>query len=209
MERMTEKTTEGRPSPPAGWRGAAGFSLIELLAVIAIMAILLGLAVAGLGGASQAARLSEAGKSVQNLLAVGRLEAIARNRLVEVRFLKPQSEGVFLSMVLLLREADGTLSRLSRINKLPDGMIFSEKAALSPLLDGLPEGQEAFALPATGAHSYKSFQFRPDGSTDLPDVSATGRFLTIVSTQSDSDNPANFFAIQIEPLTGKVSSHRP
>ena len=64
------------------------FSLIELLTVIAIMAILIALvapAVSGIGGANN---LTVATQSLIDQLNKARQEAISRNRVVQVQFLK-------------------------------------------------------------------------------------------------------------------------
>ena len=75
-------------------------------------------------------------------------------------------------------------------------------------------------VPSTGLGSsrqegvkYVSFRFRPDGSTDLPGGKPGKReiwYLTLVKEDVEEDStPDNYFTIQVQPFSGKISVFRP
>ncbi len=70
-------------------------------------------------------------------------------------------------------------------------------------------------------YSYAAFRFLPDGSTNLPPTSAmvgaNGTWCVTVLNMNDEDRikvdpakkPANFFTLQVDPVTGKIKGYRP
>ena len=185
-----------------------GFTLIEMLVVVAIVLILLGIAARGIGSYQRGLVITEAASSVHDLLTLGRLEAVARNRLVEARFIRREGDASFRYVALVLHESDGSLSLLSRVLEMPQAVVFANAPLLSPLLNNLVDGNEIVPIPVIGAHTYRSFRYRPDGSTDLPASPPPGQ-VTIIFDQQTANPAANFAAIQVQAMTGKVTTHRP
>ena len=59
---------------------------------------------------------------------------------------------------------------------------------------------------------YVSFRFRPDGLPDLPGKSRGDDtwYVTLVKGEVEEGSaPDNFFTIQVEPFSGKISVFRP
>lgn len=187
---------------------------MELLAVIAIFSVLMLLATGALSGVLHSYRLAQAGQEVHDLLVGARMECIARNRLGEVRFCRRNGEDSFRHVAFLERDASGQLSLRRQVLRLPETVIFSDAANLSSLF-AVELGNEPFPLPTLGSdYTYYSFQFRPDGSTDIPwDVSEEQgdqrHFVTLQLERETGSPPANFFTIEIDPRNGTITTFRP
>jgi hypothetical protein len=89
---------------------------------------------------------------------------------------------------------------------------------LSTLLDSSKSGMESGSVDAiaffgsaaesdTGRVTYRSFRFRPDGSTDLPKNEQW--YLTLVADEGASPTPKNFFCLQIDPFNGTIRDYQP
>lgn len=133
---------------------------------------------------------------------------------------------------------NGAAVPLGPIQRLPINVIMNEKglstllnkgerARVTTPLDSDPE------MPDTQVkknYHYTALRFQPDGSTDLPITGATGAegsgatkgdpwYLTLHGTnvkkgagETDGETsvlPANYFTLQIDPVTGTVRSYRP
>lgn len=191
-----------------------GFSLIELLVVVAIIAILSALAVPAVTSQSEALRTTQAAETVVAQLNLARREATTRNRPVEVRFCRVESNPRTDAVWLLESRDDGTFVPLGRPAKLPQAVLASESQTLNSLLI-LPEvTSPTNPMPGHGtAYSYRAFSYLGDGSTTLFQTNqpADGWFVTILSERhaTNSTAPPNFATFAIEPLTGAIRAYRP
>ncbi len=191
---------------------SAGFSLVELLVVTGIIMLLAALSMMAFGSIFSGSQLSRGGNLVADTLLLARQEAVTRNQEIEVRFYRiGGGTGTWRAVRVLkiLETSNGqTNQAISRTVLLPDGVVFSAVAALSPLLEnGSISGTET--LPGYGAAAYGGFRFRPGGATD-DRINATNNFVTLVEErQRNGSPPPNYYALQINPLTGKISVLQP
>jgi uncharacterized protein (TIGR02596 family) len=197
------------------------FSLTELLVVIAIIAALTVIAIPLVSTMGRSTSLSGAVQSVTGYLDLARQTALTQNRTVEVRFYKLPPEAKpdsapadYRALQIFLVDYD-TASALNNTLNLSAPAIIAESAAASSLMDDevLPEQEapEGVLVPPGGEnYRYRSFRFKPDGTTDLP---LNGNwFLTLVNRGDPiaaNNLPANHARIHIEPLTGKLKVERP
>jgi hypothetical protein len=106
---------------------------------------------------------------------------------------------------------------------LPGGTVMSENDQVSTIIAKLPasasksgqkveavirtsDGYKSFAPPAS---EYRAFVFYPEG-TDLDEASKW--HLTVTSQDDAKKAPGelkNFYTLQIDPLTGRLTSYRP
>jgi uncharacterized protein (TIGR02596 family) len=184
------------------------FSLIELLVVMALVAILVVAAVPALNSVARGSNLNRAGQLVGDQITVARLTAVSRNREVQVRLYNLtnglQSGWLGLQVWRIEQSSNGSSSvAASRLILLPEGVLI--EPARSPLLgaDNIVSGTEA--LPSRGSVAYQGFRFRPNGAMSAG-VSASNNYLTLRSAQGGE---ANYYTVQVDPLTGKTTVYRP
>jgi hypothetical protein len=60
-------------------------------------------------------------------------------------------------------------------------------------------------------YDFASFRFMPDGSTNLPQATNTVWCVTLLNINDivAGTTPANFYCLQIDPVTGKMKQYRP
>ncbi len=196
----------------------AAFTLLELLVVVAIMAIILAFAVPAVNGILRGRGLTEAAEAVRGQLALARQTALAGNRSIQVRFyeLPGEAEPAPAFRALQLVDVTEGATPISAVTRLPTGAVLNNSDAFSTLLtQDVSRRSGKVDLPGHAGTPYIGVTYLPDGSTDLP-FSGTpdGRHwcATIVrSTQATngSELPANFATLQIQPVTGHLTVHRP
>jgi uncharacterized protein (TIGR02596 family) len=203
-------------------RGEGGFTLIELLVGLAVIIALMALVVPAVGPIFRSSGLNKSGALVMDELNLARQLAMTKNRDVEVRFYKLRSsaggeETYFRAIQLWDPEKD---EAVQKVKYLPEPVIISEDPALSPLLDHSNPGRSGLRqgtadLPSEENAEYVSFIFRATGGTNLAPVDPSDGlwFLTLLlrndPVEEASGIPANYFTAQVEPVTGRVRSHRP
>lgn len=194
-----------------------GFSLVELLLVITLIAILAAVSMTAFGPVTQSTLITQHGGILAGELQAARMEALASNRPVAVRFY--EVPGPFAALdgnqyraaeFLRLRD-DGEWERFRRLYRLPESLAFNPN--FSTLIDSGTTGVDADSEPLNeyggNSYPYVGFQFRPDGSTSLDPN--TDYYVTLVEQRlaAESEAPPNFASIQIDPLSGSVRVHRP
>ena len=220
---------------------ATGFSILELLIAISIMATLAVLAAPATSSIVKGSKITQSGQMICAQLGMARQAAMAKNRPVEVRFYQfcdtdvpgempgNANEGKFraiqcfevnLNPATANTPANTTYSPLTKMERLPAGMIINKGPVLSTLIGHSPTSTTGTALNfpiprANHAYNVCSFQFRPDGSTDLPVRSGMGADLWFLTAHDlnipdgAAHPPANFTTIQIDPYNGHIKTFRP
>jgi len=202
-----------KPGFQHGARHGRAFSIVELLVVMVILVILAAITLPAMNSMMGAANLSRAGVTVSDNLAKARQEAVARSREVEVQFYSirsdPDQGWRAMQMFRVEQGASGrTLIPLSRVVSLPDGVMISSSATLSPLLTADTSIQGSTNLPGYGLTTYAGFRYRPNGTVGGA-VTGTNNFLTLQNIKAAGSPPANYYTVQVNPMTGKVIAFRP
>jgi uncharacterized protein (TIGR02596 family) len=206
-------STQGA-SPSRGW------SLAEMLVVITVVGFLLAMAAPNLFSLLRASELSSQGEVMRNWLAQAQQQALATGSDVEVRFYKfndlnnAQVTDEYRACQYFQYDDQGNLVPKVEVYRFNDPVMLSEQ--LSSILDaskpGLSNGTvNAVTYFGPGLDDervpYRSFRFRPDGSTDLPKNEQW--YVTMVADESNAANPRNFFCLQIDPYNGSIREYRP
>lgn len=196
---------------PARWSGrqSAGFSLLELLAVMAIVIVLCSLAAASFSEILMGSNLTRAGNLVADQCTLARQEAVTRNRNVEVRFfyLSQEASPAWRGLQVIRIEENGNQVPVGKLLVLPEGILISDSETLSPLMMAGDPILGTIESPTHGTLSYRAFRFRPNGSTG--GALGSGNFLTLRSAMAQGSPPANFCTVQVNPVTGKITTYRP
>lgn len=218
---MSPATLSVRPQA----RKPSAFTLVELLVVVAVIALIAGLAVPAIEPMMKGSKITTASDNVKFNLAAWRQQAIAENSPIEVRFLRyidptvpGQREayrgyqaGRFRQKKTENGAGSFIFDPLGNVQKLPEGIVFSSQEQLSSLLtsEKVREGSHEFMVEGQDNLPFKSFSFRPDGSTELPKRAGDTWFLTVVQERDDEQsktNPDNFVTLQIDAFNGSVRS---
>lgn len=181
-----------------------GFSLVEMLVVVAIIITLAVVTVPAFNAIAIGSNINRAGQILSDQVALARLTATTRNRDVEVRIFEipeaSQTAWRGVQLYIVEQTASGpTNIPFGRLVTFPDGIVID--ASRSPLSTGIAGNTH---LPQYGTRDYCGFRFRANGSLGVG-ASGVDNYLTIIKEGA----PDNFYTIQINPVTGKVSEYRP
>lgn len=94
----------------------SGFSLIELMIVVGLVAVLAGMTVPAIAGAMKQYELVTASQQVVSTIRSARLQAVARNMVLKVRFDFP-GDGQY-------QVVDAAGAAVGRVQTLDDGITF-------------------------------------------------------------------------------------
>ena len=178
------------------------------MAIIGILAVL---AMPALNSVVQSRQLAQAGQMLADKIILARQEAVTKNRNLQVRIvdLPVNSTNSWSGIQLWIADEQGNMKPLGQLHKFPDAVTIAPEAELSPLLTAdLLSGTTNFG--AAGNRPWVGFQLRPAVAMDLGAVTTNNNFLTVVRTVDRGKlPPANFQTIRVNPVTGRVTSHRP
>lgn len=188
------------------------FSLLELLAVVAIVAIMAVLTMPALRSISRAQDMTRAGAILVEQIEKAQQLATSRARPSEIRFyhfqLPGQPDAQYRAIQVFSFDERGEMASPAFPSvMLPGGVALHPLDKFSPILSQAPRSGMS-TLPGGTSCSYKAFQFRPDGSPDLP---ANASFVTAVleSDIPSGRTPANYSCVKVEPVTGRPLLYRP
>jgi len=193
---------------------------------MAIIAIVVGFVVPSIGSIMRGNDMTRGEQMLQEQLALARQTAIAKNRRVEVRFYNfddPEvvgTDSLYRAFQTFVFDEKNTATPLGKILKLPGLLTINTNTTASTLMTLLDKAFDPAKDPKINirgvgtAYTAKAFQFRPDGSTNLPSAAGPNWFLTLVSSSviaqvSSATLPLNFATVQIDPIGGTVRTYRP
>jgi len=210
-------------------RSIGAMTLIELLTVISIIAVMATLVTPAANSILKGSKLTQASQMVGDGLAYARQSALTRNQPIEVRFYQfadPQQPQESLSdpttwkyraMQFFEVPATGASIPLGKVQRFPNAIIIDAGGAISSLLDSqtypflkVAPGSLVNIFGLGTNYNAVAFRFLADGSTNL---TVTNSWFLTLHNITDGDYrtapPANFFTLQIEPITGHVTYFRP
>ncbi len=205
---------------------AAGFTLIELLSVIAIVSILAVTTMPAIRGTLDGVTISGAAGVVESELSFARQVAMSRNLPVEVRFYRyDDGNGIGWRAMASVIPASVSGAKadewLSRAKVLPGNVVADDAQEYSTLISRAVASSSTNEGPWTATESagapgilrgksYVGFQFRPDGSINLPNGQPWCLTLrSFTSRQSGSAPADNYVSIVLDSLTGRTMSYQP
>lgn len=210
------------PTPRSSCRCRGGFTLMELLMVMVIASLLLGLVAPVANQVIQSNRLGSAASNLANQINLARMTAVRLNKPVEVRFFSyadaqaPGSAAGYRAAQLWVGSAP-----FQPMTVFEDGVIIATgtaEASWSSLLNPTynagagaeppPDFKLARAVPGS-AITVSTFQFQPDGSTNL---GGSGHWSLTLAQESDLAGdalPPNFITLMVDPVNGSVRMLRP
>ena len=209
-----------------------------MLAVLAIIGILIALLAPAISTIVRGPLLTQSSDLIVSVLNLGQQTATSRNQSVEVRFyqyadpavqgesVNNASSGKYRALQLFLVNADGTVMPFNSVQTLPTGIIADAGTGTAATLSSLLASTQAkvwntndpkTSLPRAGTvYNCCVFQFRSDGSTNLPPIPPTplppNWFITlhnIIDGDSRTTPPVNFATIQLDPINGASTVYRP
>ena len=213
--------------PTAARARLAGFTLIELMVVVAVIALVTSAIAPMVFNTMEATRITSAGETLAFQISLGHQLAVSGNQEVEMRFYEYEDTSLpgtgkgFRALAMVRSAAvfggvgTGSLGQqLSDTYYLPSGVVISGTAQLSPPLTKITSDpdKEGIIKKARSA-TYRAFHFYPDGSTDLIQHALpanqcyfTGGEERVMATGTV---PKTFYAVQVDPNTGRTVSYRP
>ncbi len=207
-----------------------GFTLIEMMVVVAMIALIVAAVAPMVFGTLISTRLSSAGETLAGQLSLAHQIAVSRNMTVEVRFYQyedpesPGSKPAVRALAIMQASETGTASQIGKqltdTYYLPSGIAIGQTLAMSPILASnnvRSEPDREKIIKRSPNARYKSFQIRGDGSTNLEQLMLNQyrpnqSYITLAEDRVLNDEqtvPKNFYAVQIDPATGRTTSYRP
>ena len=209
----------------------AGFSLIEMIVVVGIIAVIATFVVPAASTVIRGSQLTQASQVLSDQISLARQQAITKNHAIEVRFYrfadneqpgeevdKPET-GQYRAIQLFEVLENGTAVPMGKINRLPSTVVIND-GELSTLIDSQGNSPQTPKDPLDSdpelprgvkkKYKYVSFRFLPDGSTNLmPNENWYATLHSLTDEVQGDTPPANFFTIQVDPVSGTTKNYRP
>ncbi len=204
-------------------RGRRGFTLIELLVVLAIISIIVAFAVPAMEPALRGSRLKNAADGLERVMSIAQQVAITDNRPVEFRVYNyddPENPGTkehyhSYQAVQVIRDPSDHSRILEEVpvtdvETLPPPFVVSDNIKWSTLVSAAGLTRGTADTPRKDGAEYVKFEFRPDGSTNLTTLDEPFWTLTVLrDSDGDSELPAEFITLILDPYNGQVRDIQP
>lgn len=205
------------------WPRGSGFSLVEMLVVVSVIGLIAAATAPMLFATMKANRLSAAGEEISNRIALAQQFAVSRNHEVELRFYHysdpedPKTRDHYRATLIVEPAADpnapGAVQTtvLSEMSYLRNGIVVAHSSVLSPTLEDVNDQGDSEGRIRAASASYRSIRFSPDGTCDVK-LRPEDAYLTIVEERdlaAQGEVPKNFFAVQIDHYTSRITTFRP
>jgi uncharacterized protein (TIGR02596 family) len=175
--------------------------------------------------------MSQAQQMLVAQFSLARQTALSRGHAVELRLYRfgdPEqpgesanqpATGQFRGVQVFDVPDNGVAVPVEKMQRLPSMMIMNPTIHLSTILGGdgqtprSPSAQDP-ELPRGIGRNYQfvTVRFQPNGSTTLPATGSMAWFLTVhplVDGATSTTAPANFFTLQLDPVSGTFKVVRP
>jgi uncharacterized protein (TIGR02596 family) len=206
----------------ASSRKIRAFSLLELIVVIMIIGIIAAFTLPAASTILRGSQITQASQIITDQVSLARQTALTKNRSVEVRLISyvdpevPGDTGAYRAIQVMEILENGIAVPTDKPRLLPQAVIMN-MGTLSTLISGTGQTSTTASGSAPNLprnigqnYTYVAFRFLPDGSTNLSASSLW--YVTLHNmneTVTGTTTPANFFTLQVDPVTGKVKQYRP
>lgn len=198
---------------------SAGFSLVEMLVVVALVTMLLAVATPYTLSVMQSSNLTSAGDTLMQKIALAQQRSLTTSRPIGLDFYYYPQEGINACHAIQMISYDPATNLAKQLEPpvyLNDMHVVLAPGALSPMFS---IGQTATSSGKATLNPFKALNatfyrviFYPNGSTSL-NVPLRTAYLTLISTKNYqptmSKPPADYYTVQIDPVTGRGHSYRP
>ena len=180
---------------------------------MAVVAIILALSLPAINGLSSSNNLNNGGRTVSNLLAAARSEAINRRSLVRFEIATTWSSNAgdaYRKVVLVQHDSTaGTDTPITNWQTLPTGVVFQDPSTLT----GVKQQTPPIKFANQDVTSYY-VEFLPTGALNIPPSASPVTFRVMPGFVSGSSRPTatsttNWFNISIDALVGRVAITHP
>ena len=183
-----------------------------MLSVIAIFVILTVAVAPAITSTIQSSRIGMAAQFVTEEIHAARAAAVARNKPMELCFLRGTAGvgGFFEQLAIRSLEQDGGKKWINKNRKLPEGVVISGDSALSPVVGAQTEHSNS------RGEKEVCLLFTPSGEMSLTTVSGDPpqEYYITLGALADLQKapgvfPTNFATIRVDPQNSQTTLHRP
>ena len=210
-----------------------GFTLVEMMVVVAMIALIVTAMAPMVFSTIVSTRLTSAGETLAGQISLAHQLAVSSNQTVEVRFYQyddPETPGSgtgYKAVAIMRASASGGLVaqgvnmvQLTDTFYLPSGIVIGDSSQMSPMFASGSTSAKVDAeriIKRAATAKYKAFRFNPDGTSNLESLMGGAyrpnlSYLTLAEERivdTEKTIPKNFFAIQVDPTTGRTTTYRP
>jgi uncharacterized protein (TIGR02596 family) len=202
---------QGPMTAPFQGRRRSAFSIIELLVVVGIIGVLMVLMLPAVSSLMRSSDLTRAGQMLADQVNLARQMASAQSTVIEVRLIEIPGRTGYTGIQIWKADSTGTPKAARPLARLPQAVAISANPAHSAAIGNMNDtkGKMPAGSPVANA-DYVALQIRPSGFV-TPVIGMSSLFFTVMpeARTTTASLPANYFMLQINPLTGAPLVYRP